>query len=96
MTASRRNVLFLVALGFVLLGTIWTPISGDGRWTPQPRFDLDYEIAGFDPALLTDGDLVRRVDAPRQKGLHRVAWRAIDDDTLSGLDREIGPGLEPV
>ena len=29
-------------------------LSGDGRWTPQPRFDLDYEIAGFDPALLHD------------------------------------------
>ncbi len=35
MTASRRNVLLLVALGVVLLGTIWTPISGDGRWTEE-------------------------------------------------------------
>lgn len=35
MIATRRNVLLLVAIGFVLLGTVWTPISGDGRWTEE-------------------------------------------------------------
>jgi translocation and assembly module TamB len=29
-------------------------LSGDGRWTPEPHFDLDYAIAGFDPSLLDD------------------------------------------
>ncbi len=33
MSLRRRNILLLVAIGVVLLGTVWTPIGGDGRWT---------------------------------------------------------------
>jgi translocation and assembly module TamB len=29
-------------------------LSGSGRWTPAPRFDLRYEVSGLDPALATD------------------------------------------
>ena len=33
MSLTRRNVLLFLAIGVVLLGTIWSPIGGDGRWT---------------------------------------------------------------
>jgi len=34
MLTSRRNVLLLLlAIALVLLGTVWTPIAGNGRWT---------------------------------------------------------------
>jgi translocation and assembly module TamB len=29
-------------------------LTGSGQWTPEPRFDVDYVIAGLDPALLDD------------------------------------------
>lgn len=35
MSLRRRNVLLFVAVGLVLLGTIWSPIGGDGRWTEE-------------------------------------------------------------
>ena len=35
MSLKRHNVLLFVAICFVLLGAIWTPISGDGRWTEE-------------------------------------------------------------
>ena len=34
MHTSRRNILlFLLAIALVLLGAVWTPIAGNGRWT---------------------------------------------------------------
>lgn len=35
MIRGRRNVLLLLAIGCVLLGSIWSPIAGDGRWTNE-------------------------------------------------------------
>jgi translocation and assembly module TamB len=29
-------------------------LSGNGRWTPTPRFDLRYEVSELDPTLATD------------------------------------------
>jgi len=34
MIGSRRNILLLIlAITLVLLGTVWTPVTGQGRWT---------------------------------------------------------------
>lgn len=35
MSLKRRNVLLIAAVGLVLLGSIWSPIGGDGRWTDE-------------------------------------------------------------
>ena len=35
MSLRRRNLLLFVAVGLVLLGSIWSPIGGDGRWTEE-------------------------------------------------------------
>ena len=35
MNLRRRNVVLLVVVGLVLIGTIWSPIRGDGRWTEE-------------------------------------------------------------
>ena len=58
-------------------------LSGDGRWTPEPRFDLVYAIAGLDPSLL-DGRLQGVLDS---NGTIALTLRSGAPELALGIER---------